>query len=99
MTLAKKLKKLGAALSDLNGILVKHNVNYSTVVTPIRDKIMQGDISGVKELLRYNGGMGSLNGVYICEDNGHKIAKEDEKQVNEAYLHILESVWKLAKKF
>ncbi|MDH5480410.1 MAG: hypothetical protein OEX11_06600 [Nitrosomonas sp.] len=43
--------------------------------------------------------MGSLNDVYVCEDNGHKIAKEDEKQINEAYLHILESVWKLAKKF
>ncbi len=97
MSQESTFNKLGNTLAELNALLVRHNVKYSDIVAPILDKIKNGSPSGVDELIKFNAGMGSLNDVYICKENGHNIGKEEEKKVNEKYIALLTQVWKIAR--
>ena len=47
-----------------------------------------------RDLINSFGGMGSLNDVYICKQNGHKIDIEDEIRVNEKVRSLLTSIHK-----
>jgi hypothetical protein len=48
-----------------------------------RQRIQEGDAFGIDHLLAAYGGMGSLNDVVIHPSNGHHIAEQDVRAVNE----------------
>ena len=97
MSHVNDMETLGASLEKLYALLSRHEVKYAEKLAPILLRINKGDTYGVDELLQYNGGMGSLNDVFICAENGHKIPKENEQTINKEYLSLLNHVWEIAK--
>jgi hypothetical protein len=49
------------------------------------EALRDGDLSAVDHLLAAFGGMGSLNDLYLCSENGHKVAVSEVVAVNEKY--------------
>ena len=45
-----------------------------------------------RNIINSFGGMGSLNDIYICKINGHKIEKSEEAEVNEKIRNLLSSI-------
>ena len=58
--------------------------------------IREGDAYGARRFLSYFGGMGSLNDLVICPENGHAVAKADVARVNDEVRAQLSSAYKLA---
>jgi hypothetical protein len=58
--------------------------------------IRHGDAYGANRFLTYFGGMGSLNDLILCGENGHKVAKADVSQVNDELRNLLSRAYRLA---
>jgi hypothetical protein len=58
--------------------------------------IRQGDAYGASRFLTYFGGMGSLNDLILCPENGHKVAKADVSRLNEEVRGLLSCAYQLA---
>lgn len=44
------------------------------------------------------GGMGSLNDLYVCSENGHKVSAASELvAVNEKLQYVTSEIWQLAR--
>jgi|SRR6187402_2829992 len=56
-----------------------------------------GNVYGAERFLTYFGGMGSLNDVWLCQENGNSVAKTDETQVNAEFHALREKAWTLAR--
>jgi hypothetical protein len=59
--------------------------------------IRDGDAAGVDHLLSADGGMGSLNDLWLCLENGHKITAAETSRVNERLSQYRERMWHLAR--
>jgi len=57
------------------------------------DEMRQADLD---EILSWYGGMGSLNDLVICQQNGHQIANTDEDKVNRELADIRERIYQCA---
>jgi hypothetical protein len=57
----------------------------------------RGDNHGAERFLSYFGGMGSLNDVWLCEENGHTVPKSAEKQINDQLEKLKTQAWELAR--
>lgn len=56
--------------------------HWSAWLTDCRNRIAAGDASGTDHLLAAFGGMGSLNDLWLCQTNGHRVLPEDESRMN-----------------
>lgn len=61
------------------------------------ERLEEGDWAAVEHLLSAYGGMGSLNDLHICAENGHTVATTDRDSVNKSLRHLTSEMWKLAK--
>jgi hypothetical protein len=61
--------------------------------------IKQGDAYGANRFLTYFGGMGSLNDLVLCPENGHKVAAADVSRLNDEVRHLLSRAYELAQNF
>jgi hypothetical protein len=59
--------------------------------------IRQGDAYGANRFLTYFGGMGSLNDLILCAENGHKVEKADVSRVNDEVRDLLSRAYQLAR--
>ena len=82
--------ELNEAIDDLNLLLSKYGVRgwkLNRVTTS----------SGAHTVLRKFGDMGSINDLYICAANGHRIKPEDEAAANHELHKLLECIYTLCK--
>ncbi len=89
--------RLVELLEGAANLLRRYGVEFwakwlSDDATRIRDR----DFRGVEHLLTAYGGMGSLNDVFICRENGHSIAAEEVEAVNKQLQDLLGRIFKLA---
>ena len=67
----------------LGGLLQRYGErHWADWVIRDRERIREGDASGIDHLLSAYGGMGSLNDVLIHPVNGHHVAAQDVDTVN-----------------
>lgn len=75
--------ELLAAADALGELLQRYGEqHWADWVIRDRQRIQDGDASGIDHLLAAYGGMGSLNDVVIDPLNGHHIAAQDVRTVN-----------------
>ena len=79
------LSSLNSDIQSLNTIFSKYGENHWKI-NPINND------QSARNLIRSFGGMGSLNDLYICKINGHKIERSEEIQVNEKVRNLLSSI-------
>ncbi len=79
------ISSLNADIRELNSLLLQYGEKHWKL------KSVSGGQS-VRDLLRNFGGMGSLNDLYICEANGHKIAASEEAEVNQKVRSLMSSI-------
>ncbi|HUJ16825.1 MAG TPA: hypothetical protein VL197_02435 [Nitrospirota bacterium] len=97
MSNQNSLQKLEAKLETLTALLKKHGVkHWSTWLGGDLNLIKSGDARGIEHLLSAYGGMGSLNDVYLCPENGHIIMKDEMNSVNDNFLELKSDVYALA---
>lgn len=56
-----------------------------------------GDPGAVENILAAFGGMGSLNDLYLCSENGHTVAASELVAVNEKLQYLTGKIWQLAR--
>ena len=79
--------ELNHAINDLNSLFSRYGVKgwkLNEVNSAYSAKIM----------LNKFGGMGSLNDLYICKENGHHIQASEESAVNQQITELLDEVYK-----
>jgi len=59
--------------------------------------LRKGDAYGARRFLTYFGGMGSLNDLILCPENGHKVAKAEVSRVNDEIEALLSRAYDLAR--
>jgi hypothetical protein len=90
--------RLLKVLDDLEQLLLQHGENFwGEWINSVTTRIRNGDGYGPEELLGFYGGMGSLNDLIICPENGHRIEKEDEAKVNAQLKDLLEQASSIAR--
>ena len=84
-------------LDTLATLLRRYKVaHWADWISGDAQRIRFGDSTGIEHLLSAYGGMGSLNDLVICVENGHPIADEDVSAVNEAFLSLKTRAYELA---
>ncbi len=79
--------EINQAVNELNSLFSKYGVKgwkLNEVSSAYSAKIM----------LNKFGGMGSLNDLYICKENGHNIQSGEESTVNQKVTELLNEVYK-----
>lgn len=71
------------AMEDLRVLLERHGARrWAAWIRKDVAAIRRGEGRGVDHFLSAFGGMGSLNDLIICPENGHRIARDDVERVN-----------------
>ncbi len=84
-------------LDELVAILELHGErHWSQWIRDDASIIREGDLYGVRHFLTAYGGMGSLNDMWLCASNGHKITEEETKSENERLSKMRSEAWDLA---
>lgn len=60
-------------------------------------RLRAGDPAALEHFLSAFGGMGSINDLYICPQNGHRIDAADVPAANEQLRRALTGAWELAR--
>ena len=58
--------------------------------------LRRGDPHGAERFLEHYGGMGSLNDLWLCETNGHKVEPSSESCINLELSQLRSAAWQLA---
>jgi len=61
------------------------------------ERLEDDDGSGLDHLLSAYGGMGSLNDLYLCAMNGHKVRDAEAKTLNARLNELTSEMWQVAK--
>jgi hypothetical protein len=92
-----RLDQLAERTEETAALLARYGVQaWADWLAEDAVRIRQCDFSGVEHLLSAYGGMGSLNDVWICPENGHSIASADVLAVNEALGRLRSQLYSLA---
>ncbi len=87
-------------LDAMRGIVVLlESIGEGGWANRVRDDIHflnRGELYGAQRFLTYFGGMGSLNDLKICRENGHDIELESEQSINEELIQLLDKAYGLA---
>jgi len=87
-----------ATLRQLVELLKTHNERqWAFRLGGDLERLQEGDVSAVDHLLSAYGGMGSLNDLYLCEENGHKISGVETQEMNERLRELTGTIWQLAR--
>ena len=90
-------QKLEENLEELAALLTKHGVSHwAQWVAGDLELVKAGNLRGIEHLLSAYGGMGSLNDVHICPQNGHNIKEDEIHSVNDQFLKLTSKVYDLA---
>ena len=90
--------KLADTVSQIAQLLRQYDVSFwPDELSEINNRITQRWAEGPTLLLKLYGGMGSLNDVYICPENNHKIQTEDVQDVNHTLSQLTSKAYSLAK--
>ena len=77
------LDRLLEAMEDLRALLDRHGVsNWAEWVERDIASLRRGERRGLNHFLSAFGGMGSLNDLIICPENGHRISRNEAEDVN-----------------
>ena len=74
--------ELRSNLSALADLLERHGVDSWAPTLRKKSEFAVADCELLRYLKSLFGGMGSLNDIYICQENGHRIAREEMRAVN-----------------
>jgi hypothetical protein len=86
--------RLLIVLDRVRLLLEEHDVAYATVVAEWVRLYPQTPSAVNKDVRKRFSGMGGLNDIVICKDNGHKIGdKEDEKEATFELRALLNVLW------
>ena len=77
------VERLLNALEQTSELLLEFECGWGEKLKSIRRQILVGDSNAVIQLRNCFGTVGSLNDLCITKDNGYKIQKSREKEVNE----------------
>jgi len=84
-------------LDELTALLRSHGEeHWSYWLERDAELIRHGDRGGVEHLLSAYGGMGSLNDIYLCPENGSRILARDVGTVNQQLQGLLSEAFRLA---
>ncbi len=91
-------EQLADAVTDTIVLLQKYEVSvWADRLDEINHRIIQRWPEGPALLLELYGGMGSLNDVYLCPENNHKIRNENVQDVNQMLSQLTSKMYALAK--
>jgi hypothetical protein len=83
--------RLLKVLDDLEGLLLQYGESFwAECINGATTRIRNSEEYGLDELLGFFGGMGSINDLIICPENGHRITHEDEPTVNMQLASLVE---------
>ena len=78
------VETLIATLDRIVALLKRHGEeHWSWWLRHDAELLRRDDLAGLDHLLASFGGMGSFNDVYLCPENGAKIASHEVRPVNE----------------
>lgn len=96
---AEGIARLLETIEAASSLLRRYGVEFwAKWLADDATRIRSRDFQGLEHLLSAYGGMGSLNDVYICPENGHPVAAEDVAAVNKQLQHLLSRIFKLAER-
>lgn len=90
-TLSGRLEAISAMLTSFGE---KH---WAAWLADDARRLRAGDPAALEHFLSAFGGMGSINDLYICPQNGHRIDEADVQASNEQLRRALSDVWELAR--
>jgi len=97
MKMEQKKEKLISYLSSAISILQKHGEkHWASWLDKDKNLLEKSDYYGIEHLLSAFGGMGSLNDLYICKENGHDIESNQISAVNEKILKLNNKIFEIA---
>jgi len=89
--------ELSEVLAALETLLRDHGVHHwAEWVARDRGRLAAGDASVTDHLLSAYGGAGSLNDLWICPENGHRIAPDAVEAVNARLARLRAEAFRLA---
>ena len=71
--------------------------HWSTVIEDDLNLMRKGGTSGAERFLAHFGGMGSLNDVWLCKENGNVVEKSRETRANREFDEAKGRAWNLAR--
>ncbi len=89
--LAQRIEKIVALLEEVG------DAHWTAWLQQDVVDLRAGDHRGIQHFLSAFGGMGSLNDLFICPENRHRVKKEDVDEVNRRLRVLLDDAWSLAK--
>jgi hypothetical protein len=90
-------QKLVEVLDDLAKMLYTYGVlDWGRSVYEVARRLRYGDLAAIREFLEAFGGMGSINDLVICPENGHAIPQSEVSAANERLGQSLSKAWSLA---
>jgi hypothetical protein len=92
-----KTKKLLLVLEEAIDLLKHHDVtHWEDWLEKDKQRIAKADFYGVEHLLSAFGGIGSLNDLYICKENGHRIEEDQVPSVNDKLIQLTSEIYSIA---
>lgn len=89
--------ELTSVLESLEALLQAHGErHWSAWIEADRRRIAASDVFGLDHLLSAYGGMGSLNDLILCPENGHLIRPDDVRAVNDRLRDLRSRAYDLA---
>jgi hypothetical protein len=89
--LAQRIEKIVTLLEEVG------EVHWMQWLRQDITDLRAGDHRGVRHFLSTFGGMGSLNDLFICPENRHRVKAEEVDEVNRRLREMLDDAWSLAK--
>lgn len=95
--LEPEIERLVELLKQLAIFLERYNrTHWVSWIQKDIHLIASYDFEGIQHFLSAFGGMGSLNDVYFCPQNGDLIAAGEIEEENATFRSLLSECWKLA---
>lgn len=88
------LAMLDSIAATLEGFGDKHWAGW---IADDAQRLRRGDLTAITHFLAAFGGMGSLNDLRICPQNGHRITEAETPAANERLSRDLSDAWSLAR--
>lgn len=89
--LASRLESISAKLTSFG------ERRWSAWLADDARRLRAGDPAALEHFLSAFGGMGSINDLYICPQNGHRIDAPDVPAANEQLRRALSDAWELTR--
>lgn len=93
-----KTQQLLKMLDDITALLEAYGENHwARWIGDDASRLRSGDLTAISHFLGAFGGMGSLNDLTICPENGHRVTEAETSAANERLSKALSEAWSLAR--